>query len=64
MASTLISIIKRDHHSVETLWSEFKCTTDAEKKQQIAYHIIRELSIHTTCEEEVLYPLLRKKYAC
>ena len=59
--STLSNIIKRDHQTVEHLWENFNSTTDVGERQQIAYHIIKELSVHVTCEEEVLYPLLRKK---
>ncbi len=61
MAETLTTIIKRDHQLVEKNWYEFSSTIEMDKKQQLAYTIIRELSIHTVVEEEVLYPLLRKK---
>ena len=61
--SSIITIIKNDHQTVENLWKKFGQTSDVEQRKQIAWTIIKELSVHAACEEEVLYPLLRKKYS-
>ena len=75
----IINIIKNDHRTVETLYKvlsdalllvtnltlfqNYQATTVPEDRQQIVYTIIKELSVHSACEEEVFYPVLRKAVA-
>lgn len=52
--------IIQDHDKVRALFAEYKKAISAEQKQQLAYTIIRELSMHSAKEEEVVYPLIKK----
>jgi hemerythrin superfamily protein len=51
-----IGILKQDHRKVEALFSQFEKATS--NKQSILNQIIKELSIHATVEENLVYPLL------
>src|SRR6185503_8928252 len=56
MASKLhaITLLKADHRKVEELFEKYEKSRS--KKADIAKQICTELSIHTTIEEEILYP--------
>jgi hemerythrin superfamily protein len=55
-----ISLLKKDHRNVESLFKQFeKLDGAAREKKQIVQQIVRELSIHATIEEELLYPTAR-----
>lgn len=60
-SSNVIDIIKEEHRHVEKLYAIYKTSSDQEKKQNAAWHIIRELSTHAAKEEMVLYPAVREK---
>ncbi len=51
-----IALLKADHRQVEGWFAQFKRTTNAQKKQQLAARICAALTIHTRIEEEVFYP--------
>jgi hemerythrin superfamily protein len=57
-----ITLLKNDHKTVEALFKRFEKLGDGggKEKKQIVSHIIRELSIHATIEEQVFYPAARK----
>ena len=57
-----ITLLKNDHKTVEDLFKRFeKAGPRAHKtKQDIVERIVRELSIHATIEEMVLYPAIRE----
>lgn len=59
---TINELIAIDHRCVEKLFACFnaKETVDADR-QIAAWKIIKELSIHSCLEEELLYPLLKNK---
>ena len=42
---------------------QYQSTSNTQQKQQIAHTIIKELSIHSACEEEIFYPALKKSVA-
>jgi hemerythrin superfamily protein len=50
-----IGLLKQDHRKVEALFSEFEKASS--NKQSILNQIIKELSIHATVEENLVYPL-------
>jgi iron-sulfur cluster repair protein YtfE (RIC family) len=52
-----ITLLKKDHREVEGLFSKFEQTGDA----TIAKKLCQELEVHTTIEEEIVYPVLRRK---
>jgi len=58
--SDIINLITQDHQNVRNLIQSFDKTSELEKKQQLAYQVIRELSMHSAAEELVLYPAFDK----
>lgn len=54
-----IALLTSDHREVERLYEEFRRTgpDDADRRQELANAIIRELSVHAIVEEQYLYPL-------
>lgn len=51
-----IDLLKEDHRKVEMLFAQFEKARS--NKQQLLDQIIKELSIHATVEENIVYPLL------
>lgn len=56
---TAIDLLKADHRKAAELFEAFEKTTASTRKQKLAEQICMELIIHTTLEEEILYPALR-----
>ena len=56
----VITEIKIDHKVISDLWERFQTTAVESEKQKIANSIIREIAVHSTCEEIVLYPTFEK----
>ena len=50
-----ITLLTRDHAAVSHLFKQFR-TADARARESIATMICDMLTIHATCEEELLYP--------
>ena len=54
-----------DHKAVKAMFKEYEALTESRsrspaEKRQLADRICRELTIHTTIEEEIFYPATRK----
>jgi hemerythrin superfamily protein len=54
-----VSMLKEDHQKVKGLFQRFE-SADESEKEKIFNEIFRELEIHTTVEEEIFYPAMRK----
>ncbi|MGH8972625.1 MAG: hemerythrin domain-containing protein [Acidimicrobiia bacterium] len=56
-----ITLLKKDHRTVEDLFKRFEKFSDRAKKgkQDVVERIVKELSIHAAIEEAVLYPSIR-----
>lgn len=56
-----IALLKQDHRAVEALFDEFE---DAEESEQseLATRICQMLTVHTTIEEEMLYPQAKEAF--
>ncbi len=56
------NMLKEDHKKVKALFKEFEETGDKafKKKEEISQKVFTELEIHTTIEEEILYPSIEK----
>ena len=52
-----VDVLEQDHRRVEMLFADFEQAGD----QSIAVQICQELEIHTTLEEEIVYPVLRQR---
>jgi hemerythrin superfamily protein len=50
----VIELLQQDHRNVEGLFSDYQSSKDDETAEQIC----RELEMHTTVEEEIVYPRL------
>jgi hemerythrin-like domain-containing protein len=56
-----IELLEKDHRAVEKAFKSFEnADTNAEKKK-ISEQIIADLKVHTTIEEEIFYPVARRK---
>ncbi len=55
-----IAILKADHRKVKDLFEQFKAADSKREKGKIASEAMTELKIHTTIEEGVFYPVVRK----
>ena len=58
-----IALLKADHDKVRKLFKKFESLHEDEEDDQaeaVATQICNELKIHTTIEEEILYPALRE----
>lgn len=55
--------LRADHEAVIDLFKKFENTRSDEKKQKLADKICKELTAHTTIEEEIFYPAIREARA-
>ena len=55
-----ITLLKDDHRHVKHLFEQFEAEEDRRAKALLAKEAILELKIHTTIEEEIFYPVVRK----
>ncbi len=51
-----VALIKNDHRMMEGLFRKFEATRNSRAQGRIRDQIVRELSIHASIEEELLYP--------
>jgi hemerythrin superfamily protein len=58
-AQDVFELLKADHRRVEELFSQFE-EADKRTQAQIAEETLRELTIHTTIEENLVYPAIRE----
>ncbi|KXZ54860.1 hypothetical protein GPECTOR_4g932 [Gonium pectorale] len=59
---SVISMINQDHSKFKSLWKEYNGPNmNGEMKQKLAWALIREIAMHSSAEEEVMYPEVRKR---
>jgi len=51
----------QDHRHVESCYDQFLAETDVKEKQKYANQLIKSISVHSLCEEQVVYPYVAKK---
>ena len=56
-----VALLKNDHRAVEGLFKKFKASRNSRAKGTIRDQIVKELSIHASIEEELLYPAADKR---
>ena len=59
-----IQLVKKDHRTVEQLFKEFEKAARTGRKsslRRIVRELTRELSVHASIEEQILYPALRRE---
>lgn len=55
-----IDVLTRDHRRIETLFTSYEGTTDADERTRIAHEIVHDLAVHGEVEELLFYPELRR----
>jgi hemerythrin superfamily protein len=58
--SEVVRMLREDHRKVQGLFEQFESAKDTRKKAAIATQAIREIEVHATIEEEIVYPVLRE----
>lgn len=58
--SGAINILKADHKKVDMMFKQFEKVEKNTDKQLLLDAIVKELSIHATIEEQLVYPLIDK----
>jgi hemerythrin superfamily protein len=58
MAKDALSLLENDHRTVEKLFDRYRQAGDPTQKRLVAEDIIKELSVHASIEEEILYPVV------
>jgi hemerythrin superfamily protein len=56
-----VALLKNDHRMMKGLFKKFEATRNARAKGRIRDDIVKELSIHASIEEELLYPAADKR---
>ena len=56
-----IALLKADHDQVEDLFKQYEKASGDGRKEKLAKQICRELTIHTTIEDEIFYPACEGK---
>lgn len=59
-----ITLLKTDHGNVDALFKQLESLGhdgDAAEKRRVVDHIIEQLSVHASVEEQLLYPALRER---
>jgi hemerythrin-like domain-containing protein len=61
--SNAIDLLKADHAHVKDLFRQYEAAGSRayQKKQRIAEEVFAELGVHTTLEEELFYPAMKRK---
>ena len=57
----VLDMLKSDHRKVQELFEQFESSQDSRSKARIAEETLRELEVHATLEEKLIYPAIRKK---
>src|SRR4029434_7007351 len=55
----VIALLKKDHADVKRLFKQFEKSESAKEKNALATRICEMLTVHSTCEDEFLYPAAR-----
>ncbi|GLC53031.1 hypothetical protein PLESTB_000700600 [Pleodorina starrii] len=59
---SVITMINQDHANFKSMWNEYNGPNmNNEMKQKLGWALIREIAMHSSAEEEVMYPEIRKR---
>jgi hemerythrin superfamily protein len=56
-----IELLEQQHRDAEALFDRFENTQDDEQQREIVTQVLRELRMHTSIEEEFLYPAAQER---
>ncbi len=55
-----VELLETDHAEVEQMFVQIESLPEGDSRTQLIQGVIRELSVHATIEEQVLYPAVRE----
>lgn len=58
---TILNLIKADHRGILRLYKQLEETSDKDQRQKVLNTLIREIAVHSTLEEAVVYPKIEQK---
>ena len=58
----VITLLKKDHQEVKKLFKQFEQSEKSNEKNKLATEICHMLTVHATCEEELVYPAARDAF--
>jgi hemerythrin superfamily protein len=56
--TSAVGLLKADHRKVDKLFKEFEGAKTTSSKQKLMDEIVKELTVHASIEEDLVYPLL------
>ena len=59
-AKDALTLLRADHKHVSSLFDAYEGARSTKRKLELAKEICSELKVHTTIEEEIFYPALRR----
>jgi hemerythrin superfamily protein len=59
-AMDALTLLRADHKHVSALFEAYENARSTKRKQELSKEICSELKVHTTIEEEIFYPALRR----
>ncbi|TMM10716.1 MAG: hemerythrin domain-containing protein [Actinobacteria bacterium] len=62
-AIDVVDQLLQDHVEVRSLFTAFETARTAEERSDVFRHIVHDLSVHETAEEEVVWPVVRTDLA-
>jgi len=57
----VFDMLKKDHKKVQELFDQFEAAEDSRSKVRIVQDTLRELEVHATLEETLIYPAIRER---
>jgi len=57
----VFDMLKKDHKKVQELFDQFEAAEDSRSKVRIVQDTLRELEVHATLEEALIYPAIRER---
>ncbi|WP_037606189.1 hemerythrin domain-containing protein [Streptacidiphilus rugosus] len=59
MSTDALVLLKEDHKEVQRLFRQYRAETAEAARAELADEIVRQLTVHSYLEDEVLYPRIR-----
>ncbi len=61
MTQEVTELLHQDHQKVRELFFQFSATEDGDEKENLVKQILTELYVHSTVEEEIIYPNVKEE---
>ena len=60
-SNPVFDLLKKDHAKVKDMFDQFEQAKDSRTKARLIQETLRELDVHATVEERLIYPAIREK---